>query len=163
MDAGLDSGDIIAEEKFSLSGKETYKDLAEKLSQMGAEILTQTLKNLGDKNIVGIKQDSTLTTYAKKIDKAECEINWQDDAKEIERKIRALNGSLGAFFMYENEKIKIFAAEILDENSCEKKAGEILDEKFSIQCKRGVIRPLILQRQGKKAMSIEEFLRGFKQ
>ncbi len=162
MDAGLDSGDIIAEEKFALNGTETYADLAKKLSHIGAEILCKTLKNLRDGKISATKQDNTLSTYAKKIEKAECEINWQDSAEKIERKIRSLNGSLGAFFNYEGEKIKIFAAEILDKNSSENPAGKILDKDFSIQCGQGVIRPLRLQRQGKKVMSIDEFLLGFK-
>lgn len=162
MDKGVDSGDMITQEKFALDGTETYKNLAEKLSEMGAEILLQTLKNLRDEKVVLTKQDSSLSTYAKKIEKSECEINWQDSAEEIERKIRGLNGSLEAHFIHNGEKIKIFAAEILDRNSCKKAAGEFLDEKLAIQCGKGVIQPLILQRQGKKPMSLEEFLRGFK-
>lgn len=162
MDKGVDSGDMIAQEKFALDGTETYKNLAEKLSEMGAEILLQTLKNLRDEKVALTKQDSSLSTYAKKIEKSECEINWQDSAEEIERKIRGLNGSLEAHFIHNDEKIKIFAAEILDKNSCEKAAGEFLDENLAIQCGKGVIRPLILQRQGKKPMALEEFLRGFK-
>lgn len=162
MDKGLDSGDMIISEKFSLAGNETYKDLAEKLSQMGAEILVTTLKNLRDGKVNLTKQDETLVTYAKKIEKAECEINWQDSAVEIERKIRGLNGSLEAFFMHNGEKIKIFAAEILDENSRENLPGKILDDKLAIQCGKGVIRPMILQRPGKKPMVLKEFLLGFK-
>ncbi len=162
MDKGLDSGDMICQEKFALDGSETYKNLAEKLSQMGADILLKTLKNLRDNKVVLTKQDNALMTYAKKIEKAECEIDWTKSAREIERKIRALNGSLEAFFMHKEEKIKIFAAEILDENSSENEAGEILDERLSIQCGNGVIRPLVLQRPGKKPMALSEFLLGFK-
>lgn len=162
MDKGVDSGDMIAQEGFSLDGTETYKNLAEKLSQMGAEILLKTLKNLRDEKVVLTKQDNSLSTYAKKIEKSECEINWQDSAEAIERKIRGLNGSLEAHFTHNGEKIKIFAAEILDKNSCTKTVGEFLDERLATQCGKGIIRPLILQRQGKKPMALEEFLRGFK-
>ena len=162
MDKGLDSGDMICQEKFTLNGTETYKNLAEKLSVMGAEILSKSLKNLRDGKVDLTKQDNTLMTYAKKIDKAECEIDWKNSAVEIERKIRGLNGSLEANFIYKDEKIKIFSAEILDKNSDNNKAGEILDDKLSIQCGKGVIRPLILQRPGKKPVSREEFLRGIK-
>jgi len=162
MDEGLDSGDIICQEKFLLNGQETYKNLAEKLAEMGAEILLKSLENLRDNKVLLTKQNHALSTYAKKIEKAECQINWQNSAAEIERKIRALNGSMEAFFMYGGEKIKIFAAEILDKNSDENEAGKILDDKLSIQCGQGVIRPLILQKSGKKPMALEEFLRGFK-
>jgi methionyl-tRNA formyltransferase len=162
MDQGLDSGDMIYQEKFSLSGSETYAELAEKLSKMGAEILLQTLKNIGDQKMSLTKQDHALSTYAKKIEKAECKINWQNSAVEIERKIRGLNGSLTAFFLHNDEKIKIFAAKILDKNSKQNEAGKILDHTLSIQCGEGIIQPLILQREGKKPMLIDEFLRGFK-
>lgn len=161
MDKGVDSGEMMVQEKFSLEGDETYADLAKKLSQMGAEILVKTLKNLRDGKVVLTKQDNALASYAKKIEKEECKINWHESAEIIERKIRALNGSLEAFFNYGDEKIKIFKAEILDENSLGE-AGKILDEKFAIQCGKGSIRPLILQRQGKKPVAIRDLLLGFK-
>ncbi|NBV05845.1 MAG: methionyl-tRNA formyltransferase [Proteobacteria bacterium] len=162
MDKGLDSGDMVCQEKFSLDGSETYKSLVEKLSVIGAEILLKSLNNLREGKIVLTKQDNALTTYAKKIEKSECEIDWNKSAKEIERKIRGLNGSLEAHFILNGEKIKIFAAEILDENSSEKEAGEILDNQLAIQCGKGIIRPLILQRQGKKPMPLKEFLLGLR-
>ncbi len=162
MDKGLDSGDMICQESFDLSGSETYATLSKKFSDMGAEILVKTLKELGKGNISFTKQDDSLTTYAKKIEKSECEIDWKKSAVEIERNIRGLNGSLGAYFMHNGEKIKIFSAEILDFDSSENLAGKILDNKLSIQCGKGVIRPLILQRQGKKPMELSEFLLGFR-
>lgn len=161
MDKGLDSGDMIYQESFKLDGSETYKNLAEKLSLIGAEILVKTLKNLRDGKISPVKQDNAFMTYAKKIEKTECEIDWNKSAEEIERQIRGLNGSLEAHFNYNGEKIKIFAAEILDKNSTENAAGKILDERLTIQCGKGVIRPLILQRQGKKPLPLKEFLLGF--
>lgn len=161
MDKGVDSGDVIYEEKFSLSGEEAYADLAPKLSEMGAEILVKTLKNLRDGKVTFKKQDDALATYAKKIDKAECQIDFKNSAIEIKRQILGLRGSLDAYFIYDDEKIKIFAAEIVDENS-RGEAGKILDEKFSIQCGSGIIRPLILQRQGKKPIAVKEMLLGFK-
>jgi methionyl-tRNA formyltransferase len=162
MDSGIDSGDVICEEKFLLNGSETYSNLATKLSEIGAEILVKTLKNLRDGKVILSKQDNALTTYAKKIEKTECEIDWKKSAEEIERKIRALNGSLGAFFIHKKEKIKIFSAEILDKNSCENEAGKILDDQLSIQCGEGIVRPTELQREGKKPMPVKEFLLGFK-
>ncbi|MDX2083487.1 MAG: methionyl-tRNA formyltransferase [Rickettsiales bacterium] len=162
MNKDLDSGDIICQEKFALTGKETYKDLALKLAEMGAKILIKTLENLRYDNIVLTKQDDSLATYAKKIEKSECEIDWTKSAQEIEQKIRGLNGSLEAHFILNGEKIKIFAAEIIDQNSCNNKAGEILDDRLTIQCGKGLIRPKILQRAGKNQMLLSEFLRGFK-
>ncbi len=161
MDKGLDSGDMIYQEKISLSSNENYKNLAHKFSLMGAEILIKTLKNLRDNKCVLIKQDEALVTYAKKIEKEESIINWNLPAVEIDRKIRGLCGSMEASFFYNDEKIKIFTAEISSENSG-KKSGEIINDSFWIQCLEGQIRPLILQRAGKSAIEIKEFLRGFK-
>lgn len=160
MDAGLDSGDIVMQQDFALLGNETYGELEKKFSEVGADLVVKTLKNARDGKLHGVKQDSALATYAKKLDKAECEIDWKKTAAEINCLIRGLSGSLGAYFMHKDEKIKIFAAKIIDENSAEKNAGEILNEKFFIQCGKGIIQPTILQRQGKKPMPIEEFLLG---
>jgi len=161
MDKGLDSGDIIASMPIKLTGNETYASLEPLFADLGGDLIVETLRKIRDNNCHRVKQDNSLVTYAKKIEKLECEINWQnEDAIEIERKIRALNGSLGAYFMYRGEKIKIFSSEIIDKNSCEFEAGKILNDKFFIQCKKGVLRPLILQRQGKNAMAIDDFLRG---
>lgn len=162
MDKGLDSGEVIAEEKFSLNGTETYGELVKELSEIGANLLVKTLKNLSHSISKSIKQDEEKVIYAKKIEKSECEINWNESALEIERKIRGLSGSLGAFFMYNNEKIKIFTAEIIEENSVLGEIGKILNDKFHIQCSKGILRPLTLQRQGKNAMKIDEFLLGIK-
>lgn len=162
MDIGVDSGNIIAEEKFMLNGDENYSDLAEKLSKLGAELLVKTLKKLKNGEVVETKQNNALASYAKKIEKPDCQVNWQNSAKEIEQKIRALDGFLGAYFLYNEEKIKIFKARILDKNTVKAAPGKILDEKFSIQCDQGIIQPVELQRQGKNRVTIDEFLRGFK-
>lgn len=158
MDKGLDSGDIVAKQDYKLSGTETYAELEKEFSEIGAEILVKSLK--GD--LRGTKQDEAGLTYAKKLEKSECEINWQKSAEEIDCHIRGLSGSLGAFFMLGEEKIKIFSAEILDKISAGNVAGKISEKDFSIQCGHGIIRPLTMQRQGKKAMSVDEFLLGFK-
>jgi methionyl-tRNA formyltransferase len=158
MDKGLDSGEIVAKLDYKLSGKETYAELEKEFSEIGAELLVKSLKG----NLHGIKQDEVGLTYAKKLEKSECEIDWKKSAEEIDCHIRGLSGSLGAYFVFKEEKIKIFSAEILNKNSCENAVGEISKSDFSIQCGCGVIKPLTLQRQGKKAMPLEEFLRGIK-
>ena len=161
MDAGLDSGDVVACLEFALKNTETYAQLEEKFSNIGAEMMVETLKKAANGNLIETKQNNDSVTYAKKLDKAECEIDWKKSALEIDAQIRALNGSLGAFFNYNDEKIKIFSCEIIDKNSCENEAGKILNG-FLIQCGKGVIRPLILQKPGKKAMLVDEFLLGLR-
>jgi len=164
MDKGLDSGDMICQEKITLSNQETSRSLSEKFSVMGAEILVKTLNDIKSGNYSLTSQDHSLTTYAKKIEKEECKIDWNLSAQEIDLKIRGLNGSIEAFFYYNEEKIKIFSAEIFNNDSrfLQKNCGEVLTEDFLIKCSDSVIKPLILQRQGKKVVNIKDFLLGFK-
>ena len=162
MDAGLDSGDIVWQENYPLKGSETYKELEEKFSIIGAEILLKTLKAAQEGKLNPIKQDDALATYAKKLDKSECEIDWKKSAFEIDCHIRGLSGSLGAFFNLNDEKVKIFSCEIIDQTSKKNEPGKILNEQFFIQCGQGIIKPTMLQRPGKRAVMIDEFLLGFK-
>lgn len=163
MDSGLDSGDIVAEEKFALNGCETYADLAPQLAETGSNLMQQVMQKLaaGEK-LSHRKQDRTQAIYAKKIDKSECEIDWNSSAIEIERKVRGLNGSLGACFMFNGEKMKIFSAEVLraDEIFSHERIGKFVEDKFEIYCQKGILKPLIVQRPGGKKMKVEEMLRG---
>ncbi len=158
MDEGVDSGDIIWEKRITLKGDETYGQLAPLLAEKGAEVLMKVLEKIKNNNFSLQPQDSTKATYAKKIDKAECLIDWNDEAEIIERKIRALNGSVAAFFKHKGENVKIFLSEIIDKNLVSGRIGEVLNGEFHIQCKKGIIRPLLVQRPGRKMVTIEEFL-----
>jgi methionyl-tRNA formyltransferase len=164
MDQGLDSGDILYRQKYPLKGDETYLELSSKLAEIGANSIIETLKifekNNFDKFQI-IKQDHSQVIYAHKISKDECKINWSNNAEFIYRQIKALSGSLGAYFLYNNEKIKILDVLLENSNSKEFPTGFIINEDFLIQCNQGVIKPLILQRQGKNPLPIKEFLRGF--
>ncbi len=161
MDAGIDSGDMILQQKFALQEKDNYATLAPTLSELGADMMVEALKKLRDGEAVLTKQDAALATFSKKLEKSESEINWNLPAREILNKIRALSGSLTAYFKLPNgEMIKIYDAEIIDKKS-DKKCGEIVDKNFLIQCADNCIRPKTLQRQGKRVMSIDEFLPGF--
>ena len=164
MDQGLDSGDILYRKEYHLKGDETYQQLSTKLAEIGANSIIETLKifennNLDDFNI--IKQDHSKAIYAHKISKDECKINWQNNAQDIYRQIKALSGSLGAYFLYNDEKIKILDVLLENNNSQEFPIGSIINNDLSIQCNKGIIKPLILQRQGRNPLPLNEFLRGF--
>jgi methionyl-tRNA formyltransferase len=166
MDQGLDSGDIIYQEEFPLDNNITYQQLANHMSIKGAEILIKTLKKIATNDFTLTKQDDIQATYAKKIEKTECKINWNLSAIEIDRQIRGLSGCLEAYFEYKNEKIKIYQAEIINEDisadSLNIIPGSIVNDNFIIQCQKGQIKPILLQRESKKVIYIDEFLRGFK-
>jgi methionyl-tRNA formyltransferase len=161
MDEGLDSGDILAEEKLALDDEISYPELAEKLSKIGADLLIKTLKNLAANKTNPIKQNHSQSIYASKLNKDEFKIDWNFPAREIHNKIRALSGCGSAYFELNGEKIKIHQAKIIDELPHNHPAGKIIDDKLTIACKTGLIQPQILQRAGKNRVSLDEFLRGF--
>jgi methionyl-tRNA formyltransferase len=158
MDKGLDTGDIFLMQKFPLTYDITYSELHDKLATLGADLLTQTLAKLG--TITAQPQPSEGVTYANKLSKEEGKINWNLPARDIDRQIRALTPWPGAWFTYLNEVFKISKASFSEEPHNEV-AGTVMNDTLAIACGNGVLTPLMIQRQGKKAMEVGEFLRGF--
>ncbi len=167
MDEGCDSGDIILEEKFSLHEHITLPELHDKCSAIGADLLIKTLANID--SLPRIPQKTTGVTFAPKLTKAEGLINWSDGAHEIDCKIRAMNPWPGAYFKYDGKIIKVHEANYL-ETSHNLRAGSVLPEdcsvagflknKFEVACGSGTLNITKLQQEGKKTLSIIEFLRG---
>ncbi len=161
MDEGLDTGDIILREEIQLDDKITAKELHDKCADIGSNIVIETL-NLFERNqILLTKQSQVGITYAEKISSNEGAIDFNLSAKKVNCKIRALSPGPGAYFTYNGEIVKIITAEF--ENLKHGfKPGLVIDNKLSIACKEGIIKPTLLQRQGKKMIYIDAFLRGFK-
>jgi methionyl-tRNA formyltransferase len=163
MDSGVDSGDIVNKEDFIINNNENYKDISKKTAEIGASLIIKTLNQIEDKSIKFHKQNDELATFAKKIEKNECLIDWNKSCEEIFNKIRGLNGNLDAHFNYNNEKIKILECVFEENKNIDKNLiGTIFDKNLSIVCKDGLIKPLKLQKAGKNSLKINEFLNGFK-
>ena len=125
------------------------------------EILVQIYSNyiLNNKSKF-IDQDHSKATYAKKIDKQEGQINWNDDARTIIGKINGLFPVPGAFFNFNGERYKILKAEI---GSGAGKVGEVISDYLEIACKNNhSIKILEIQRQGRRPQKISEFMLGSK-
>jgi methionyl-tRNA formyltransferase len=155
----LDAGDVYLQEEISITPNMTGGMLHDTLSQMGADLLLRTLDSLTE--ISPTKQNDSLVTYAKKLDKSECLIDFSLSTEVLLRKIRAFNPYPSMYFVYENERFKIFEAESVDQHG---NVGEILksDGDLIIATSDGAIKVVKIQRQGKQIMSISELLRGFK-
>ena len=154
MEAGLDTGPMLATVRTPIEQK-TTGELTQELADLGAQLMVGTLREL--KNHRPLVQDNEDATYAPKIDKAEARINWSDDADVIERTVRGLAPFPGAWFEIAGERIKLLRAELAEGSG---KSGEILDKRLTIACGSGALRPVKLQRAGKPAMDLDEFLRG---
>ena len=155
MEAGLDTGPVRLEERTTIDGK-TAGALTDELSAMGARLMVAVLGDLDRHPPVTQPEDGI--TYAAKIDKAEARIDWSQPAEQVERQVRAFNPVPGAFFEIAGERVKILAATSV---SASGEAGVVLDENLTVACGTAAIRPTLLQRAGRGAMTAGDLLRGF--
>jgi methionyl-tRNA formyltransferase len=163
MDENLDSGDVIAQEVFALDNKINYIDLANKFADDGARLILETIKNFKLGKVKYLRQNDNLASYAKKVDKSEALLDFALSAEEVNRKIRAFSGNIGAYFLMNNERLKVFAADIIDCNQENKDFGQINKKNMHINCKKGIIQPKILQKPGKSKVTLDEFLTQIRQ
>lgn len=160
MDEGLDTGDILLQQLFPIPDCITARQFALSLGHEGAKMLLTALDKIERGDITRTKQSDQGVTYAQKIFKEDGLIDWTLDARLVNCHIRALSPKPGAYFMYHGTKIKIISADYdLTEVSAE--PGTIIDDKLTIACGQGVIKPTLVQRLGREMLYTEAFLRGF--
>jgi methionyl-tRNA formyltransferase len=157
----LDAGAMYKKGEITIDQDMTVGVLHDKMAEMGAGLMLEVLDNLD--NIRPEAQDENLVTYAAKIDKEESKLDFDNDAKVLERKIRAFNPYPATYFEFNNERFKLLKCSVVD-NDKGLKIGEIWqdDKHLVIGCKEKALNVLQIQRQGKKVMTTEELLRGFR-
>lgn len=164
MDAGLDTGDMLAKTVIPLQKNETGGSLFDKLSKAGAGLLVDTLDRLEQGEITPEKQPAdSPNAYARMIRKTDGRIDWHMEAKNIERLIRGLNPWPSAYTILNQKTLKIWKASVLDVET-RKEPGMVTDAGKSgifVQTGKGVLRLEEVQLEGKKRMSCDAFLRGF--
>ncbi len=157
MERGLDTGPMLATVETPVDAK-TAGELTEELATKGAALMVTVLANLPGHP--PIAQPDEGATYAAKVDKAEARIDFHEAAGQIERQIRAFNPAPGAWFEHAGERIRIHACELVDAHGLAA-PGEVIDDRLTIECINGAIRPTFVQRAGKGVMTTAELLRGF--
>lgn len=155
MEAGLDTGPMRLVGRVPVNGK-TAGELTDQLAHLGAALMVEALADLTAHPPVVQPDDGV--TYAAKIDKAESRIDTARPAIEVERQVRAFNPAPGAWIAIGGERIKILAATVEDASGT---PGTLLDDRLLLACASGAIRPTLVQRQGKGAMTTADLLRGF--
>jgi len=155
----LDSGPILVSKELKLNQNETHGEIEKKISEIGAKLLIESLKNIKNDNLKFIDQVHSKATYAKKIGKSETKINWNLDANKVLAHIHGLSPNPGAWFKYENERFKVLKAKISTENG---KLSSVINENLTVACKKNSIKILELQRQGKNKQTAKNFLLGKK-
>lgn len=162
MDVGMDTGDMLEKVTVPMDEKETYGSIHDKLCVLGGELIVSTLAKLEAGTLVRTPQNDEEATYTKKITKSMGDIDWTMDAAFIERLIRGLNPWPSTYTCWNGKTIKIWDADVLDEEY-PGECGEIVSvDKHSVLVKTGtgILSLKSLQLEGKKRMEIDAFLRG---
>lgn len=154
MDAGLDTGDMLAVYPCPILNTDTSSDLHDRLASLAQTSIIDALQKLQSGKIQPKKQNDELATYAHKIEKQHAQINWHTSAIEIDRNIRAYNPWPVAFTTFNEQTVRIWQSEVVP-GDCNNKPGTILaTDKHGIQVatSNGILRILSLQFPGKKML-----------
>ena len=153
MDEGLDTGPMLLQRELAIDGKNAG-EVTEELAKLGARALLDWLSQPGPPE----PQPEDGVTYAAKVTKAEARIDWSRGADEVLRQVLAFGPAPGAWFEVGGERVKLLEAELAKGSG---KPGEVLDGRLAIACGQCAVRPLLVQRAGRAAMTPQELLRGF--
>ncbi len=153
MEAGLDTGPVLAEARTPIGPEDTTADLHDRLAGMGAGLVVDVLGRLP---LSAVPQAAAGVTYASKIDKAEARIDWTRPAAEVDRLIRGLSPFPGAWCLIGDERVKLLRSRLVAGQGA---PGQVLSG-FVIACGEGAVEVLDAQREGKRPMPAAEILRG---
>ena len=166
MDVGLDTGDMLLREEIAIEENDNFEDIHDKLGACGARLIVETLEALKNGTAPRIKQDDTLATYAAKITKEDCLLNFHADAATVHNQIRGLSPVPLAFTNTPDGKLlKVVAAEVAQANGTLGEAGEVISlegGKVTVACGIGAISLLSVQPEGKKRMAASDWINGRK-
>jgi methionyl-tRNA formyltransferase len=161
MDAGHDTGPMLAQERVSISDDDDAQSLHDKLAALGARMIVAALEEASAGRSRADPQPAVGASYARKIDKRESAIDWRRPAVDIERAVRALRPAPGAVAMLRGEPIKIWRANTQPAHGA---AGTVLaasEQGVLVACGEQALLATELQRAGGKRLAAAQFLRGF--
>ncbi|MCP4412836.1 MAG: methionyl-tRNA formyltransferase [Gammaproteobacteria bacterium] len=169
MDEGLDTGDMLLVSKLTLNADETSESLHDRLIDCGTRALIQALDTIAQGKAEPEKQDNSKANYAKKLSKAESSIDWSQDARTIDKKIRAFTPWPGCFVSINGKKMKIMAQpwseESFDQALDNSKMGKIISadkQGLRVACGKGSLLITSLQMPGKKMTAMASLLNAYK-
>lgn len=164
MAEGMDDGDIIKEEKIKIENDDNIETLENKLSKLGSDLLIRTLPSILDNTNERIKQDENEVTFARIIKKEDEVLDFNDSATNIHNKIRALSPQPGSYSLLDGKRMKMLKSEVVKNNS-ELSPGTIIaveKDYFVVKTGKDAIKIEEIQPEGKKKMTVKEYLNGVK-
>ena len=166
MDVGLDTGDMLLVGKVTIEENDNFETIHDKLGVCGAETLMKTLDELRAGTLTRTKQDDSLATYAAKIEKSDCLIDFSKTANEVHNQIRGLSPIPLAFtYTPDGKMLKVTATEVAKREGTLAPAGTVLSlsgGKIEVACRCGSVFILSVLPEGKKRMAASDFINGRK-
>lgn len=163
MEKAMDAGDILNQREIAILDDDNNETLFNKMSILGRDLLLETIPLLVENKIKPIKQNEELVSYAYNIEPCDEILNFEQDARAVFNHIRALSPQPGAYFILNNEKIKIFNSFVTSLNHNEK-PGTIINvskKGFMIACGNHTVLDILeVQQTGKKRMQARDFVNG---
>ena len=163
MDAGIDTGDILAQERIKLNPKETGESLFERLSHIGASLLVATLQKIENGAVTPMKQNADESCYAAMLTKESGKIDWRKSNVVLERLIRGLNSWPSAYTCFHGKVMKLWDADCVSLKQ-DKAPGTIVEvnrDSVVVACGQGALKLNEIQLAGKKRMYVKDFLLGY--
>jgi methionyl-tRNA formyltransferase len=157
----VDTGNIFLQKKVKINPNDNFETLHNRMSSLGAELVLNTVNLIENGKFELHQQDESLASPAPKITKEICLIDWNKSATEIHNLVRGLSPHPAAFFNYNNKVIKIYKTEISTNVTLKPFQFHQTKTELVIGCGKDALQILEIQQEGKKRMSVEEFLRGF--
>tara|TARA_B100001057_G_scaffold471443_1_gene533775 strand:- start:692 stop:1609 length:918 start_codon:yes stop_codon:yes gene_type:complete len=155
----LDAGPYILQRSTSINDQDNHESLSNKLSEIGSKLILEALLLFEKREPKFINQQEKFVTYAKKIEKKESEIKWDESSQKLIAKIKGLNPYPGVWFKHKGNRIKIIEAEPTEMQG---NPGEVLSEDLIVGCQDKAIKIRFLQKEGKKVLDSKSFLDGYK-
>ena len=162
----VDTGDMILQREIDIGPDETFGELHDRMSDLGAKMLLETIDLIEKGEVQPFTQDDSLATRAPKITPEHCRINWSSDAQKLKNLIRGLSPVPGAYAMFRRKVLKIYRANAFGETTHSENFGEVVESDVPggilVKTGRGFLSLLEVQPESKKKMSAEEFQRGYR-
>jgi len=162
MDEGMDSGDILLQEKVDIHPLESYGSLHDRLANIGANLLLDAIEKTVSGAAVRRPQDASQATYAPRLKKETCLINWSANSIDIGNLIRGLSPEPAAYTFLDGQVLKIFAAEACQVHTSDAPGtiSKIDSSGLLVAAAKGTVSIKEVQLAGRKRMPINAFLRG---
>ena len=165
MDKGLDTGAMLLKSRTPIHDTDTGGSLHDRLADLGGDAIVEALRLLEQGELSGEDQNNDLACYAHKLVKDEGHINWQSDAADIERLVRAFNPWPGTYTDLEQQRIRVHGATAIPDTA-NQPAGTVLTrdrDGIDVACGTGTLRITRVQLPGSRAQSVNDLINGGKQ